>query len=91
MIYSIIFGFSLGLFGSILNHWLKVRSLKNIEIKSFSQGKFTAGFLLRQFINIFVLFLVRKDVWMLIAAAVGLTMVKNYLLLYYTLGRKGVR
>ncbi|NLT94366.1 MAG: hypothetical protein GXW85_02355 [Clostridia bacterium] len=94
MLTSFIIGFSLGLAGSLVNHWLSLRSLKKLDKNSptikIKRG-FTGDFILRQFINVFVLFLVRKDVTMLVAAAIGLTMVKNYLLVYYTLGRKGVR
>lgn len=92
MFTSILIGFSLGLAGSIINHQLTGRAYKNAEANPHanSKRKFTNGFLLRQLINIFVLFLVRKDMWMLIAAAMGLTMVKNYILFQYTLGKKGV-
>lgn len=92
MFSSILIGFSLGLLGSILNHYLLIRSYKNTGSNNQIQTKkkFTFGFLLRQLINILVLFLVRKDFWMLISAALGLTMVKNYLLIQYTLGKKGV-
>jgi peptidoglycan biosynthesis protein MviN/MurJ (putative lipid II flippase) len=92
MFTSILIGFFLGLAGSILNHWLAVRFFKRLDTKAHSKKKkVTGGFLFRQLINIFILFLVRKDMWMLIAAAIGLTTVKNYLLIYYSLGRKGVR
>ncbi|KJS85474.1 MAG: hypothetical protein JM58_08530 [Peptococcaceae bacterium BICA1-8] len=92
MFISILIGFSLGLAVSIINHQLVIRAYKKLETNAQTQSKrkFTNQFLLRQFINIALLFLVRKDMWMLISAAVGLTMVKNYILFQYTIGKKGV-
>jgi len=92
MLTSVIIGFGLGLAGSVLNHWLMIRAYKNSGTNPAKDSKkrFAGGFLLRQFINILILFLVRKDMWMLISAAIGLTMVKNYILILYTLGKKGV-
>ncbi|MGI6225645.1 MAG: hypothetical protein ACOYJ1_05245 [Peptococcales bacterium] len=92
MLPAILIGFSLGLLGSIINHYLLIRaygkSESNGDLKT--KKKFTAGFFLRHLINILILFLVRKNVAMLISAAFGLTMIKNYLLIQYTLGKKGV-
>lgn len=92
MLTSILIGFSLGLALSLFNHYLSVRSYNKLvpSPEKKSNKKFTNGFLLRQFFNLALLFLLRKDMWMLTAAAFGLTMVKNFILIQYTLGKKGV-
>ncbi|KJS20237.1 MAG: hypothetical protein VR72_15480 [Clostridiaceae bacterium BRH_c20a] len=92
MLISIIIGFSLGLIVSIINHFLTTRAYKKFEAEPDTEHKkkLTNWFFIRQILIIVVLFLVYRDMWMLISAAVGLTMVKNYILLQYTLGKKGV-
>lgn len=89
MLFSIISGFGLGVAVSIFNHWLAVKALKGNDAKA-SKKKFTNRIFFRYFLNFVVLFLVYKNVPMLIATALGLTMVKNYILIQYTLGKKGV-
>ncbi|MFZ7102111.1 MAG: ATP synthase subunit I [Peptococcaceae bacterium] len=90
MIRSIMIGFILGLGVSILNHRLTVSSLNNIAAGSRVKKRSVLKFILRYFLNLAVLFLVHKNPPMLIAAAFGLTMVKNFILIQYTLGKKNL-
>ncbi|MFZ5943925.1 MAG: hypothetical protein ACOYVD_07425 [Bacillota bacterium] len=94
MLNSIIIGFAFGLFVSIINHQLVVRSYGNSgpdtgQASNFKK-KFTTRVVIRYFLIFAALFLVRNNPPMLIAAGFGLTMVKNYILLQYILGKKGV-
>jgi len=77
---------------SIINHQLTTRAYKEFETEPNAghKKKLVNRIFIRQFLIIAVLFLVYKDMWMLISAAVGLTMVKNYILFQYTFGKKGV-
>ncbi|MDK2822303.1 MAG: hypothetical protein PWQ67_1888 [Clostridia bacterium] len=92
MLPSILFGFCLGLAVSIINYQLALRAYNKLSTDASEKfkKKFTTRLIIRYILNFVVLFLVHKNVPMLIATAFGLTMVKNYLLLQYTLGKKGV-
>lgn len=89
---SVIIGFCFGLAISVFNHILVVIAVKKTEGQSESKIKnaVMSRYLLRYFTNIAALFVVYKNPPMLIATALGLTMVKNYLFIKQILGKKGV-
>lgn len=87
MVKSILIGFFLGLGVSIINHQLILRASNNIVENSLGKKKITSRFIIRYLLNFLLLFMVHKNTPMLISAALGLTMVKNYMLIQYTLGK----
>lgn len=94
MTISLVQGLILGTAVSIFNHWIVVRALKKIEGLSVPQLKkrVYSRYLIRYAVIAAVLFLVYRyfDVYMLIATALGMTVVKNYLAVkHFIIDRKG--
>jgi len=96
MVSSIIIGFVLGLIVSVINHLLLVRAAHKLEMGSDAKAtkKFASRYIFRYFSNfalLFVIYFYIKDNIMLIAAAFGLTSVKNFILGSVIFGKKGVK
>jgi len=92
MLPSIFFGFFLGLAVSIFTYHLSLRMVKKYKLHPDAKKnkKIYIPIYLKYLLNFICLFLVHKNVPMLIATAIGLTMTKNYFIIKYTLGKKGV-
>ncbi|SMB88204.1 ATP synthase I chain [Desulfonispora thiosulfatigenes DSM 11270] len=91
MIFAVVKGFLLGLLVSIFNHYIVIRVANRMtseNIHSF-KGKVVFRYLIRYATNLLALFLVYKNMPMLIATAIGLTSVKNYLYIKYILKKEG--
>jgi hypothetical protein len=91
MIIEVLKGLLLGTSISALNHFLTLRVLGDWgKVSSHkAKGRVTGVLFLRYFLNFATLFLVYKNVPMLVGAAFGLTMVKNILFFKYLIKRKG--
>lgn len=76
---------------SAINYFLTLRILENWGRTSQNKTKsrVTAVFFVRYALNFLTLFLVYKNVPMLVGAAIGLTMVKNILVVKNLIKRKG--
>ncbi|HHX95498.1 MAG TPA: hypothetical protein GX691_06755 [Clostridia bacterium] len=90
MIIEFLKGLAFGTSVSIFNYYLTVRLLSNWG-GSVHKGKsrVTVVFIIRYALNFLTLFLVYKNVPMLVGAAIGLTMVKNVLFFKYLIKRRG--
>jgi hypothetical protein len=92
MIIELIKGLLLGTAVSAFNYFITLRALENWgEIgsrKAKAKGRTSLVFLVRYSLNFAALFLVYKNVPMLIGTGIGLTMVKNILFFKYLIKRK---
>ena len=89
MITEFIKGLIFGTSVSAFNYFLTLRILGDFGQKHKAKGRLAAVFFVRYALNFLTLFLVYKNVPMLVGAAVGLTMVKNILFIKYLIKRKG--
>lgn len=91
MIIGFIKGLLFGTAVSAFNHFLTLRILRHWgeEGTHKTRGRVAAVYFMRYLINFAVLFLVYKNVPVLVGTAIGLTMVKNILIVKYLIKRKG--
>jgi NhaP-type Na+/H+ or K+/H+ antiporter len=76
---SLLIGFLWGTLISVLNHYYLQRVLKKSKDQPPDRGMLAVVncYIVRYFINIGALFLVYRDMWMLVGTAVGLMVMKN--------------
>jgi len=91
MIIGLLKGLLFGTAVSAFNHFLTLRILSHWGEESAhrTRGRVAAVYFMRYLINFAVLFLVYKNVPVLVGTAIGLTMVKNILVVKYLIKRKG--
>lgn len=90
MISAIIIGFLFGTAVSFFNHYIVIRLANQMNSQNINRlkGKLTLRYLVRFVTNILALFIVFRNTPMLIATAIGLTSVKNYLFIKYLFMKK---
>lgn len=83
-------GFLLGTAFSLFNHWIVLLAFKGSENlpEHKLKGKIYSRYLVRHVINILVLFSVYQNIPMLLGAAIGLTTVKNALVIKHLIIKK---
>lgn len=92
MLKSVILGLLLGIAVSTINYSITMIVTKNINPNNiqYKKKRMMFSIYLRFMINFLVLFIVHKNIPMLIATALGLTFIKNVLFIKYLFCKKGV-